>query len=47
MIMCVVPTMQYYMFRKEIMHIDKEAFIIINDCYEVYGGHIKERLPFI
>lgn len=47
MIMCVVPTMSYYMFRKEIMKVDEEAFIIINNCYEVYGGHMKERLPFI
>lgn len=47
MIMCVVPTMSYYMFRKAIMNVDKEAFIIISDCYEVYGGHLKERFPFI
>ncbi len=47
MIMCVVPTMNYYMFRKEVMEADSDAFIVISDCYEVYGGHIKERLPFI
>lgn len=47
MIMCVVPTMSYYMFRKTIMDVDNEAFIIINDCYQVYGGHIKENFPFI
>jgi uncharacterized membrane-anchored protein YitT (DUF2179 family) len=47
MIMCVVPTMNYYMFRKEVMKADSDAFIVISDCYEVYGGHIKERLPFI
>ena len=47
MIMCVVPTMQYYMFRKEVMKADNKAFIVISDCYEVYGGQRKERLPFI
>lgn len=47
MIMCVVPTTSYYMFRKTIMAIDPEAFIVINDCYEVYGGQLKERFPFI
>ncbi len=47
MIMCVVPTTSYYMFRKAIMSIDPEAFIVINDCYEVYGGQLKERFPFI
>ena len=47
MIMCVVPTLLYYKFRKAIMNIDREAFIVISDCYEVYGGHIKEGLPFI
>ena len=47
MIMCVVPTLLYYKFRKEIMKRDKDAFIIISDCYEVYGGHVKEKIPFI
>lgn len=47
MIMCVVPTTSYYMFRKVIMSIDPDAFIVIDDCYEVYGGHIKDRFPFI
>ncbi len=47
MIMCVVPTTSYYMFRKTIMNIDPSAFIVINDCYEVYGGQLKERFPFI
>ena len=47
MIMCVVPTTSYYMFRKAIMSIDPDAFIVINDCFEVYGGQRKERFPFI
>jgi len=47
MIMCVVPTTSYYMFRKSVMNIDNDAFIIINDCYEVYGGQLKTMFPFI
>ena len=30
-----------------IIIIDPEAFIIISDCYEVYGGQRKEQFPFI
>lgn len=47
MIMCVLSTTQYYMFKNVIQEIDKEAFIIITDCYEVYGGRRKEDFPFI
>lgn len=47
MIMCVLSTTQYYMFKNVIQEIDKDAFIIITDCYEVYGGRRKEDFPFI
>lgn len=46
-IMCVVPTSQYYLFKNLIANVDPKAFIIISDCYEVYGGHRKEQFPFI
>lgn len=46
-IMCVVPTSQYYLFKNLIENVDPKAFIIISDCYEVYGGHRKEQFPFI
>ncbi len=47
MIMCVLPTKDYYMFKNVIQKIDSDAFFIITDCYEVYGGQRKEKLPFI
>lgn len=47
MIMCVLPTRDYYMFKNVIQKIDPEAFFIITDCYEVYGGQRKETFPFI
>ena len=46
MIMCVLPTRDYYMFKNVIQKIDPEAFFIITDCYEVYGGQRKEIFPF-
>ena len=47
MIMCVLPTRDYYMFKNVIQTIDPDAFFIITDCYEVYGGQRKENFPFI
>ncbi len=47
LIMCVVSTKDYYMFKNVIEQIDPDAFFIISDCYEVYGGHRKEKFPFI
>ena len=46
-VMVVVPTGQYFMFKDLITKIDPEAFIVISDCYEVYGGQRKEQFPFI
>ena len=37
-LMCVVPTKNYYMFKEIILAIDKKAFFIINDCYDTHGG---------
>lgn len=47
LIMCVVPTKDYYMFKSVIESIDAEAFFIISDCYEVYGGRRKRKFPYI
>lgn len=47
MIMCVIPTNQYYEFRQTVLNIDKNAFFVINDCYEVNGGYKKQHLPFL
>lgn len=47
MIMCVINNKDYYMFKNVVEQIDPESFIIITDCYEVYGGKRKETFPFI
>ena len=46
-IMCVINTSDYYMFNNIIQSVDPNAFIIISDCYEVYGGQRKKKFPFI
>ena len=35
---CVIPTMEYYTLKKGILKIDKEAFFVVVDSYEVSGG---------
>lgn len=47
MIMCVVPTRDYYLFKESILLIDSNAFFIVTDCYEVSGGVKRSNLPFI
>ncbi len=37
-LMCVVPTRDYYLFKETVLEIDPSAFFVINDCYEVAGG---------
>ncbi len=37
-IMCIVPTKEYYIFKEGIQMIDKDAFFIVTDAYEVSGG---------
>lgn len=46
-IMCVLHTRDYYVFRNSVEKIDPSAFFIISDCYEVYGGHRREKYPFL
>lgn len=43
MLLCVVPTKDYYMFKEIILEIDKKAFFIINDCYDTQGGTINKN----
>lgn len=47
MLMCVVRTRDYYLFKETILNIDPTAFLVINDCYEVMGGVKRSNLPFI
>lgn len=42
-LMCVVPNQDYYLFKETVLEIDKNAFFVINDCYEVTGGVQKTR----
>ncbi len=46
LLMCVVPTHDYYYFKESVLAIDKDAFFVINDCYEVRGGVKRTNLPF-
>ena len=46
-LMCVVPTRDYYLFKETVLTIDGSAFFVINDCYEVSGGVKRRNLPFI
>lgn len=37
-IMCVIPTKKYYIAKEGIHKIDPEAFFVVTDSYEVFGG---------
>lgn len=37
-ILCVVPTSEYYKVKEGIHEIDNEAFFVVCDAYEVFGG---------
>ncbi len=37
-LMCVLPTKDYYRLKEGIHKIDPEAFFVITDAYEVFGG---------
>ncbi len=38
MIMCIIPTKEYYLFKEGISNIDPNAFFVVTDSYEVSGG---------
>ncbi len=38
MIMCILPTKEYYYAKEAIKQIDKKAFFVVTDAYEVFGG---------
>lgn len=46
LLMCVVPTRDYYYIKEAVLQIDPNAFFVINDCYEVQGGVKRSNLPF-
>ena len=37
-IMCIVPTKEYFIAKEGIHEIDPQAFFLVTDAYEVYGG---------
>ena len=37
-LMCAVPTRQYYQLKEVIQSIDENVFFLITDTYEIYGG---------
>lgn len=37
-LMCVLPTKEYYRFKQGINEIDEKAFFVVTDAYEVVGG---------
>ena len=44
-LMFVVPTEKYFSIKLAIQEIDENAFIVVNDCYEVLGGTKRKKLP--
>ena len=46
MIMCIVHNNQYAKFKHEVLKLDKSAFILANNCYQVSGGMRYTVLPF-
>lgn len=37
-LMCVLPTKEYYKLKAGIKEIDNKAFVVVTDAYEVFGG---------
>lgn len=37
-LMCVLPTKDYYRLKAGITELDSEAFVVVTDAYEVFGG---------
>lgn len=37
-LMCVVPTKEYFKLKEGIHQLDEEAFFVVTDAYEVFGG---------
>ena len=37
-LMCAIPTRQYYLMKEVVKEIDKNAFFVATDTYEIRGG---------
>ena len=42
-LMCILPTREYFVVKEVIRKIDPDAFFLITDAYEVYGGKEKKN----
>lgn len=42
MLLCVVPTTEYFKLKEGIQYIDKDAFFVVTDAYETSGGSVNE-----
>lgn len=40
-LLCVLPTKEYYHLKEGIHEIDNDAFFVVTDAYEVFGGVVK------
>lgn len=43
MIMCTIPTKEYFVLKEGIQEIDPNAFFTVTDAYEVFGGSKNKR----
>lgn len=43
-IMCIIPTKDYYIAKEGILEIDPNAFFLVTDAYEVLGGSVRRGL---
>lgn len=43
LLLCVVPSSDYSLFKEIILTIDKDAFLIVNDCYDIEGGTTRTK----
>ena len=37
-LMCAIPTRQYYLLKEVIKGIDEDVFFLVTDTYEIYNG---------
>ena len=44
MLMCIIPTKEYFKVKEGISNIDLNAFFLVTDAYEVSGGFVKKEV---
>ena len=38
LLLCIIPTKEYFLVKEVVLEIDKNAFFLITDSYEAVGG---------